>query len=500
MLTPSYLSASASDSPIALAGQTPAPAPARKTWIDPGRIFGATWLVVVPMACVTIYLLSLTDVQPVSDWGRALACANLWVCAIPLWMFLVARRRTIPFAPFASALYVVYFSVPVFNSTPLFYHFRTRAWESVDLAIAIVLVGSLSMVVGLFGTGFLLSRIPKFHREIDLRRSLPTLAIVTVLSLVIRIVTFRANVGPFRSLFYTLSIFGEITTGGLIVAWLRGYLNVGYKALTIALLASVPMIGLAMGFLAAVAAPVAGWIFVYGWERRRIPWAFILAGILLFIPLNGAKQAFRARTWNGDSSLLGPAQILGQTWQFATIAYENATTPEAGTEEAVTADQSRTNCLGMLALVVAETPRAIPYWNGYTYSDLLWKFIPRVVVPDKPSPALGQEFPRRYELLEYHDYETSYNLPQLVEAYINFGPMGILVGMFTIGFIYALIDHLCSSTVAGAIIGCTLFSTLLNMESNFSLVFGGLPFSFVFFGLLMRMFPMEESAAVTAPA
>jgi hypothetical protein len=496
MLTTSYPSTRASDSPIALAEQPQA----REGRVDPGRILWGTCQIVVPMVCLNIYLLSLTDVQPVSELGRVLACINLWICAIPLWMFLVAQRRTIPFAPFAFALYGVYFSAPVFNSTSLFYHFRTLAWESVDLALALAIVGSVSMIIGLFGTGFLLSRIPKFKREIDLRRALPTLAIVTVVSLVIRLITFGTNVGAFRSIFYTFCLFGEITTGGLIVAWLRGHLNIGYKALTFALLAAVPMIGLALGFLSVVAAPVAGWIFVYGWERRRIPWGFIIAGILIFIPLNGAKHTFRSRTWNGDSSQLGPSGIVSRAWEFATLAYEHAEAPEAGTEDMTTADQSRTNCLGTFAVVVGETPRAIPYWDGYTYSDLFWKFIPRIVVPNKPSPAIGQEFPRRYELLDYHDYDTSYNLPQLVEAYINFGPIGVLVVMFAIGLIYALIDHVCSGTVAGAIMGCTLFSTLLNMESNFSLVFGALPFSFLVYGLLMRLFPKEEGTAVTVSA
>jgi hypothetical protein len=498
MSTPSYLSASASDSPIALAEEPQAHA--RETWMDPGRVFWGTCKVVLPMACVTIYFLSLTDVQPVSSWGRTLACVNLWICAVPLWMFFVKRQRTIPFAPFGLALYAVYFSLPIFNSTSLFYHSRLLAWEAVDSALAMALLGSVSLVTGLFGTGFLVSLIPKFKREIDLKRSLPTLAVVTVVALAFRLVIYRGTGGPFRSIFYALSVFGEITSGVLIVAWLRGYLNVGYKALTCALLISVPMMGLALGFLAAAVVPIAGWIFAYGWERRRIPWAFLVAGVLLLVPLNGAKQEFRTKTWTSStSSQLDPAVIVSRAWEFATLAYDHAVAPQAGTEDMTTADESRTNCLGMLALVVAETPRAIPYWDGYTYSDLLWKFIPRIVVPSKPSPAIGQEFPRRYGIVDYYDYQTSYNLPQLVEAYINFGPIGIVVVMFVIGLIYAVIDHACSSTVAGAAIGCTFLSALLNMESNFTIVFGGLLFSFPFYGLLMRMFPKEETD-VTAPA
>lgn len=493
---PSPPSASAGALPVVLAEDPQTHA--GETWRDHGRTLLGTCQVVVPMICLTIYLLSLTDVQPVSDWGRALACANFWICAVPLWMFLVGRRRTIPFAAFALPLYAIYFSFPVFASTPLFFQFPTLAWEGVDRALALALAGSLSMLAGLFGTGFLLAPIRKFKREIDLKRALPALTVVSIVALGVRLLVQHGNVGPFHSLLYSLSMFGEITSGALIVAWLRGYLNIGYKASTVVLVASIPMIGLGLGFLAAAFVPVAGWLFLYIWERRRIPWIFILVGFLFFIPFNAAKHAFRANTWGSGAPEPGPAGFVIRTWDFAMLAYEHMDAPDTATDNATTANESRMNALGMLALVATETPRAIPYWDGYTYSDLFWKFIPRVFVPSKPSPAIGQEFPRRYGLIDYYNYETSYNLPQLVEAYINFGPIGVVVVMFIIGFIYAALNHVCSNTLAGALIGCTLFAPLLVMESNFTLVFGGLLFPFPLFSLLIRLFPNEESAGATS--
>ncbi len=356
----------ASTSPVAgsqaeKASEQPA---VREIWWDRERLFWGTCKVLVPVFFLNIYLLSLTDVQPVSAFGRYMASVTLWLSVIPLWVFFVSRRRMIPFPAFASALYVVYFTFPVFGSTPLFLLLiRTGpAWESMDETLVLVVVGMASMLVGLYGTGPLLGRVPQMRREMDLKRALPMLAAMGILSFMVRLATFGVVSRTFGSILYLIGYFGQISLAALIVAWLRGYLNLGYKALTVGLFLVLAAVGFATGLLAEVAIPLSGFLFTYCWERRRIPWGAVTFAILLFIPLNAAKVQFRSQTQASSetNTKLSPAGIANLAFDFAVITYETLENGDSGTVDTTHSQEARTNQLGTFATVVSETPRVIP--------------------------------------------------------------------------------------------------------------------------------------------
>jgi hypothetical protein len=122
------------------------------------------------------------------------------------------------------------------------------------------------------------------------------------------------------------------------------------------------------------------------------------------------------------------------------------------------------------------TPDIVPFWHGHSYLPLLTKPIPRLLWASKPVDDIGQEFPHRYDLLERKDDSTSFKLYQLLEAYINFGTVGVVLVMFLIGMIYRSIILLLihPDMGAGGIIAISYIGMLfLDIESNFSLLFGG---------------------------
>jgi hypothetical protein len=180
---------------------------------------------------------------------------------------------------------------------------------------------------------------------------------------------------------------------------------------------------------------------------------------------------------------------------FVSITLENAAEGRLGVDNIVEANESRFDLLSEMALVVAQTPESVPYWGGYTYSDLVWHLIPRVLVPDKPAPSMGQEFPRRYGLIDYSDIGTSYNLSHTVEFYINFGWLGVGLGMLLIGVTYAVLNQSLSASSGGALIGCVIFAGLMNLEANFSLYWGGVPLQLLAFYGFVRLLPQQSSAA-----
>jgi hypothetical protein len=90
---------------------------------------------------------------------------------------------------------------------------------------------------------------------------------------------------------------------------------------------------------------------------------------------------------------------------------------------------------------------------------------------------LGQDFGHRYGYLDSWDTWTSINLPFLVEFYANFGEIGVLIGMVIVGVLYRLLDNDLNrpgQPLQVTICSLVLLVPLLNIESDFSLVFGGL--------------------------
>ena len=139
--------------------------------------------------------------------------------------------------------------------------------------------------------------------------------------------------------------------------------------------------------------------------------------------------------------------------------------------------------LESLVIVTAKTPNEIDYWNGYSYKILASKLIPRVFWKEKPSDILGNEFGQRYNILHKEDKHTSWNMPVLNEFYVNFGVIGVIIGMFTIGFFFSFLAKFFSlkeTKNAEGIIAFYLFVPLFFLESHLSLLFGAILQSYIF--------------------
>ena len=83
--------------------------------------------------------------------------------------------------------------------------------------------------------------------------------------------------------------------------------------------------------------------------------------------------------------------------------------------------------------------------------------------------------------------------------YANFGPWGVLVGMTLLGLVYRLL-HACLNHAqagdGGLLVAGVTFRTLLNIESDFTLVFGGvLQGGILFAGILWLIARRREPGA-----
>lgn len=149
----------------------------------------------------------------------------------------------------------------------------------------------------------------------------------------------------------------------------------------------------------------------------------------------------------------------------------------------------------LLEKVIQKTPSEIPYWEGSTLKGVLINIIPRAIWKEKPEEKLGNTFGRTYGILFDHDKTTSWNIPWLVEFYMNFGNTGAVLCMTLAGAMIGGLVRLIGSWPPTQRVGLAsaLVIPLFHPESNVSLMVGSHVWIFlvlaVAFALCQRIVP-----------
>jgi hypothetical protein len=421
----------------------------------------------------------------------------------------MGSRSEVPFLPLVSAVYAVYFALPVFlaPSFRLSIYGNFVADPAVEKALFWAFLGLLLLYFGYYGTiGKSIARhIPTIGLRWNQRSNLqPTIVALGSLGLAVYyltfIIVFPVEAQQIVDLLWSLA---DIAVAVLFALGLRRRLSrISKMVLWCVLLPGRLAIGLASGFSAQGLELVLLLLIVYTCVRRRFPIKAAVLGILLLPFLFASRNELRARTWSGflDSGSYGADQLSPIQ---RVITYGDAIVYALGSggtsiHESIDFTVYRMSQLFLFADVIELTPTVIPYWNGQTYYPLFTKFIPRMLWPAKPREDVGQTFGHRYGLIEPGDTLTSVNLPQLVEFYVNFGPAGVVAGMFLLGIFYRAVQKLIGAGVSDVgIVACGSFTfmRLSLIESSLSLVIGGLIWLICLFILLDYTLKMSDPAA-----
>ena len=243
------------------------------------------------------------------------------------------------------------------------------------------------------------------------------------------------------------------------------------------------------GFLYGIMITVVIFVLVYVRIWKRIPWAALLVPVLILLFFQPAKGRFRAdMEERADLSRIQRYQIFVQ---YA-MDYYSGVAPMQTADSGRFYDKTfeRIDNLVLTCAVMEATPDRIPYWNGETYYPLVTKWIPRFIWPDKPREDLGNRWAHFYGLLDSTDFITSINLPWLPEFYINFGLMGIVLGMFGVGMVFAFMHHWIWNTPRGLAeygFGFVLAQSLFFVESHLSVMAGATIIAAVSLFILVRL-------------
>ncbi len=451
------------------------PAPPRRT------VAGASRFVLILIALWPLTIL-LTSESAVPFSTRLVGWLMWVVCFVPSWTYLKdnpSRRRPIPFVPLVGILYAWYYARPLvfgdYNE-----HWRIRVDPATDYVYPaqLALEGLLAMLLG-FKLAAGKGGLNISQKTVDPRRIGRAAVVLACLGLLAQLAQLRVDlpvvVGGIARLFHTL---GYLGMGLLVMEVTAGMASPGKKVLVTVVTVTLLALQLSTGFLSGLVTTSVVVLLSYWAVRRRLSIPLCIATLvvaLMGLTVKSSTDDFRNVSWRGGGNLSASAKAS---------VFAGLVTKRIANDGIVQSVQNgwrssarRSANMDLLADIVRRTPDPIPYWLGKTYVSLVGFAIPRIVWPSKPTKNLGQQFGHRYALLDTNDTQTSFNLPFLVEFYANFGEIGVAVGMLIVGTIYGFLSRIANNPGQDplvTIVGIVLMLPLLNIESDFSLIFGGL--------------------------
>ena len=437
----------------------------------------------------------------------------LWIaCGAPMVVYVFRspqRREAFPFFPLIGLVFGAYYALPAMSgAVNLAYRPDQFRISYLDPAhdfkqpIELALWGWLLLLAG-YATLSLFFR-PKVIRQQAWPAQQLALVLVRILILgsLAEVLHVTGSIpGPLKGAIAFVAILNRFAIATLVAMRVRGKLAIRERTILLIAIPIEILLLLAEGSIAKVMLFVlllglAHWV---GGGRLRARWVALgLIATLGLVVLKGVLYQYRRQAWFAGVQL-NPIESAGLMAKLVTEQVKSegiAGAVGTGWEVAV----ARSATLDLFADAVRRTPRDIPYWGGTTYLSLVGVAIPRVLWPTKPTKTLGQDFGHRYAYIEPSDVATSVNLPFLVEFYINFGPLGVFVGMLITGMIYRLLDvtlNRPSQNIVRTIANMSILIPLLNVESDFSLVFGGIFLNAIALLIVLRY--MRRDAVARAP-
>ena len=422
---------------------------------------------------------------------RLIAGATWLLCLWPAWQFVnesPLTRRPVPFFPMIAVVFGCYFPLQiVLGATNVYGRFEVAA-EVPELhpayysrAVPLVFAGWVAVMIGhrlVSRRKRAANRREAISEELLLTRlGLPAFALLAV-SLLIEVTKRTLPLsGGLRGILYFISSLSGVALALLVALAVQKRLRPGLRVPLFGAIALTMLLQASTGASQVVMLTVLTLGMSVVLAGGRLTWRWIalgVAGIALFAAMRGvALEHRKAMAMMAGSNAPSQTPLL-----FALIGERVkregvAATVTGGLEIAV----ARSALADLFADVIRQTPEVVPYWEGETYKSLIGAFVPRALWPDKPMKTLGYAFGHRYGYLRDDDFTTTINFPFIIEFYANFASLGVLAGMFLVGLIYGAVERFFNrpgQSILRSLFTMALTIPLVNVESDFSLVFGGL--------------------------
>jgi hypothetical protein len=203
-------------------------------------------------------------------------------------------------------------------------------------------------------------------------------------------------------------------------------------------------------------------LFLYPNYKKLVTITFGPALIILFIFLPAYVASFRQNAWSGEETAEDASKIAlnaslndksDTNWDF--LVY-------------------RLSEIDMFTQYVSSTPSQIDYYRFQLLNQSAIALVPRIFWPSKPVTE-DMVMQRVYDAgVANRNSTVSAKPAYIVDAYLSYGPIGILIGLFAYGAITQLIAQ-----KAERLFGGYIFGTALIFSGLFQILWRGLSFEFI---------------------
>ncbi|NNL66146.1 MAG: hypothetical protein HKP30_07890 [Myxococcales bacterium] len=410
------------------------------------------------------------------------------VCMVPMLAqrLLPQERRHVLISLF-SLTYLVYFGLPAFTQYLWYREYSEVRIHLVNVAPEDILVGQFTALLGILCVlaGYMLpfgawvsNALPKPRYEWSHGTALAVAIVMLPLGWAIflggqfGLVPKRAGSG----------VLGAIASSIYFGVALLGIIYMKYKsrpAVLIMLLLIPPMMlfsfftGIKRLFLSPLIMIALSYIVM----ERRIRPAFIIGGFAVIVVLYPMAQFYRefvqvSTQVRSVEVLSDPARVMSLMSAFAS-QINVAEYIQTGIQSTGT----RLDVLGIVSVIVRDTPDRVPFQGGWTILNVFLSFIPRLLWPGKPDITFGQWVTDHYVGPSTSSTGSSW----VGEFYFNFGFPGVIIGMLVVGMYFRALHN--TFFVSGATIPALLASVVIlwttcpAIEMNLIAPFSGLWFA-----------------------
>ncbi|MBM3733828.1 MAG: O-antigen polysaccharide polymerase Wzy [Acidimicrobiia bacterium] len=274
------------------------------------------------------------------------------------------------------------------------------------------------------------------------------------------------------ALFFSMAVVrhGQITRSASCLArW------IGYGALVFVFLSLAP---LRQGTLLFLGVLFLGILEVIYGRRKWLMWGIVFALILSVYPFKRTPMPLEIVKICQPKLNIEPQlarRVFASAFETCRTNADRINFANAGISWARDQVLRRISTVRLLDRVVSETPDQVPFFAGKTLRPLLYVPIPRLIWPDKPSEGIGNQIGHLYRILNPGDMTTSVNLPWIVEFYINFGLVGVVLGLGLSGFILGVLARRGTAGTRSPVLPLLTIGILFPLayqESNISLMVG----------------------------
>lgn len=224
----------------------------------------------------------------------------------------------------------------------------------------------------------------------------------------------------------------------------------------------IAMAGMASGRMRHLLSPlvVSGVLFML--KRRRFPWRWAGAVVVLFVLLQPAKHAYRAMAWSEDE--YRQSADVGLTASRWSEAITSTWAHEEALDRGESTIAGRLNNLSPIGLIFDMVPGYVPHVGTRHWKLLLVAPLPRMLYPDKPNftEAINNTYSVTFGIQDSSTVGNSTAVfPIVSDGYWSFGWPGVVVVALAVGLLLGLFtSSFRLGSWAGLSISLTLFAEM----------------------------------------